>query len=208
MTKTINEILGIIISIVLLASLYSFYNFSTIPKYLAIFSLIILTSIFTKKIIGYFLEIDVTTQIWNFQQYGFASRHKFKKPIPIGVLLPIFLFIFSYNNIKWLATMQTEFEIKPTKKIRKRKPWSFPEIRELDIALICFSGIISIIILALITFSLSREIAKLCLFYAFFNLLPIGKLDGTKLFFSSRVIYLITIMSLAAASIILLILQF
>jgi len=203
----LNEKFSIPVAILVLAVLFSFGSWSALPKYIGIFALVILASVFAKKLAGHFLEVDVETEIWDFRRYWFAERHKLKNPVPLGILIPLFIYMFSYGAFKWLAVLQTEFKSKITKKIRKRKPWSFPEMREIDVALICFSGILSSIVIALVAFAFSKEISLISLLYAFFNLLPIGKLDGTRLFFSSRIIYFISILALAGASIILAILQ-
>lgn len=202
-----NEKISIPLSILVLAILFSFKSLAAFPKYLGFFAIIILVSVFAKKLMGYFVEVDVKSEIWDFRRYWLLEYHKLSKPLPIGILLPLILYVFSYGTFKWLGILQTEFKAKATKKIRKRKGWSFPELRELDVALICFAGILSSLLLAFISFSFSRELALLSLFYAFFNILPIGKLDGIKLFFSSRNIYFITILAIAGSAIILGILQ-
>lgn len=205
----LNEKIAIPISIILLAGLYSVFSLNSFPKYLGIFALVVLVNLAAKKIAGYYTEIDVKAELWEFRRYWFAERHKLSKPFPLGIVLPLFLFIFSYGTLKWLAVTQTEFKEKPTKQIRKRKgwSWSYPYLRDLDVAAICFAGIISNIALALIAFSFSKSIANISILYAFFNLLPLGKLDGTKLFFSSRGIYFITVLALAGAAVIIGLLQ-
>jgi len=198
-----NEKISIPLSILVLAVLFSVKDFSAFPKYLGFFALIILVSVFAKKIMGYIVEVNVKSEIWDFRRYWLLEYHKLPKPMPIGILLPLLLYIFSYGTFKWLGVLQTEFQAKATKKIRKRKGWSFPELRELDVALICFAGILSSLILAFISFAFSKELALLSLLYAFFNILPLGKLDGTRLFFSSRNIYFIAVLALAGSAIIL-----
>ena len=202
-----NEKLSIPLSILTLAFLFSVKNFSAFPKYTGFFALIILASVFAKKIAGYIVEVDAKSEIWDFRRYWLLEYHKLPKPLPIGILLPLILYILSYGTFKWLGILQTEFKAKITKKIRKRKGWSFPELRELDVALICFAGIISSLALSFVAFAFSKELAMLSLLYAFFNLLPLGKLDGTKLFFSSRKIYFIAVLALAGSAVILWLLQ-
>jgi len=202
----LNEKLSVPIAILVLAMLFSYNNIYALPKYIGIFALIVLVSLFAKKIAGYFREIKVTEEIWDFRRYGLPERKKFKSPVPIGIFLPAVLLFFTYGALKWLAVTQTNFEAKISKKIKKTK-WSLAEVGDFDIALICFAGILSSIFLALISFGFSREISLLSILYAFFNLVPIGKLDGTRLLFSSKIIYFIAVLVLAAASVILALLQ-
>jgi len=198
-----NEKISIPLSILTLAVLFSFKNLAAFPKYLGFFALIVLASVFAKKITGYFVEVNARSEIWDFRRYWLLEYHKLSKPLPIGILLPLILYVFSYGTFKWLGILQTEFEAKVTKKIRKRKAWSFPELRELDVALICLASILSSLLIAFISFAFSKELALLSLLYAFFNILPIGKLDGIKLFFSSRNIYFATVLAIAGSAIIL-----
>jgi Zn-dependent protease len=203
----LDERYSVPIAVIMPALLFSYNNIYSLPKYIGIFALIVLASVFAKKLAGYFVEVDVRTEVWDFRRYGLKESQKFKNPLPIGMILPIILLMFSYGTLKWPAITQTEFKAKITKQIKKRKPWSHVDVRELDIALICFAGIFSSIFIALVSFAFSKELALISLLYAFFNILPLGKLDGIKLFFSSKNIYFIAILALAGASVILSVLQ-
>lgn len=199
-----SEKTSIIISILVLTLVVS-TTVGSIPKYLGIISLVIILNIIGKKVSAHYLEIETKSEIWDFQRYWFAERHKFSNPLPIGIVFPIILGIFTYGRLKWLAILQTDFKAKMTKKIRKKKG-SFAEVSELNVATILFFGFLSNIILALLFFKLSPEIAKISLLYAFFNLVPLGKLDGMKMALSSKNVYFASVMLLAAVVAIVLIL--
>jgi len=203
----LKEKISIVLSIILLAVLYSFTDLATFPKYLGIFALLILASVFVKKVAGYYMEIDANVETWEFQRYWFSEKSKFKNKIPIGLLLPILLYIFSYQTVVWLATLQTNFKARLTKKILKKKGKSMPDVKEIEIAWILFFSTLSSIIIAIASFPFALEITTISLLYALYNLIPIGKLDGTKLLFSSRIVYFITISILALVSIVFGILQ-
>lgn len=198
-----NEKVSILVSAALLAVLFSYSQLSGFPKYFGIFSLIILANLLVKKVSAYYLEVRTKMSVWDWQQYWFAERHKFPRPIPIGIVLPIIISLYSYGLVRWLGVLETNFEAKITKAARKRKAWSYPGLRELDVALICFAGFVINIILAFIFIGFSPEVSKLALAYTLFNLIPLGKLDGMRLAMSNRALYLITILVFAASTIVL-----
>ncbi len=66
---------------------------------------------------------------------------------------------------------------------------------EFHIALIAASGIIINLILAIMGYIFAswnpilETFSKLSIYYAFWSIIPIGKLDGTKIFFGSRILW-------------------
>ena len=198
-----SEKTSIFISVILLSALFSYSNIKIFPMYIGIFSLIVLVNILSKKAAAYFLEVDAESSIWGWQQYWFAERHKFPKPVPIGILLPIFVLVYSYGLVKWLGILETNFKEKITKTARKRKAWSYPSLRDFDVALICFAGLAAEIVLAFIFISVNPEISKLTMFYAFFNLIPFGRLDGLKLAMSNILLYITAVIIFLASSVLL-----
>jgi Zn-dependent protease len=119
--------------------------------------------------------------------------HKFKNPIQIGLILPLITSIITFGNLVWLTS--TTFDVKP-KSYRAAKRfglYSFSEVTENHIGLIAFWGILFNLILAVIAYILNfPEFARLSIYYAAFNLLPLSELDGNKLFFGNMVLWCIT----------------
>ena len=63
------------------------------------------------------------------------------------------------------------------------------------LALISAAGIFSMFLLSILAYIINfPELAKLSIFFATFNLLPLGKLDGTKIFLGSRPLYFLIIL--------------
>jgi Zn-dependent protease len=201
------EKISIAVSVLILSLIFSYLDISKLPLFLAIFAVIILVNVVAKKITAHYLEVNSSVHIWDFRQYWFAESWKFARPAPIGLLLPPILIVFTYGAIKWLGMLQTEFEAKLTKLIRKRKPWSYPGLRNLDVSLILLAGFLANIILALLAVKLSPQLAALTLLYCFYNLIPIGKLDGFQLLVNNRALYVLTVMLLAVAAGVFLVLQ-
>jgi len=201
------EKISIAVSVFILALIFSYLDTAKLPLYLIIFAVIILVNVIAKKIASHYLEVNSSVHIWDFRQYWFAESWKFAKPVPIGLLLPPVLIVFTYGTIKWLGMLQTEFEEKLTKLVRKRKPWSYPGLRDLDISLILLAGFVANIVLALVSMKFSPQFAALALLYCFYNLIPIGKLDGFKLLMNNRALYVLTLVLLAVAASVFIIFQ-
>ena len=50
-------------------------------------AIIILTSVLTKKIASSHYSIKIEHKIWSFKRWGWYERSKFKKLIPIGLIM-------------------------------------------------------------------------------------------------------------------------
>jgi membrane-associated protease RseP (regulator of RpoE activity) len=187
---TAREIGSLLLALIVLAFSNSFIDTSIFFKSLIFFAVILAFNVTAKKLTAYYLESEEETKIWAFQRYGFYERSYFRKPIPIGIILPFLLSVLSFGMIKWFAV--TESEVKPTeaRAARRHQLYSFKEMTDFHVGLISASGIFSCFILAIISYLLNLpELTKLSIYFASFNLLPIGKLDGTRIFFGHRVLY-------------------
>ncbi len=117
----------------------------------------------------------------------FPRNGKFPKPVPIGLILPLILAFLSTGSIKMFTFLQFESTPLVEKAIKKRGKKTWKEIMEWDLGLIAFYGIISLLALALLANSLGAiSLAKYTIFFAIWNIVPFGQLDGTKIFFGSR----------------------
>ena len=196
------EILSLAIALIILSFSNSFQlkknylvlNSSYFLSSMIFFAVILIFYETGKKFVAYQLGAEEETKIWTFQRYGIYERAYFKNPIPIGIILPFLLSIFSLGMLKWFAV--TESSVKPTeaRAARKHDFYSFYEMTEWHLALISASGIIVMFILAIIAYLINYpELSRLSIFYAFFNLLPLGKLDGTRIFFGSKNFYAVLV---------------
>ena len=186
------EIITIIIALLALAFSNAFINGDLFVKSLFIFAIILIVHITAKKLTAYFYEAEEEIKIWTFQRYGFYRRSYLRTPVPIGIILAFFLSLISSGNIPWFAV--TESEIKPTvaRAARRHDYYSFLEMSEWNLALVSAFGIGSIIVLSIFAYLLNfPDLARAAIYFACFNMLPLGKLDGTRLFFGSRMLYAI-----------------
>jgi len=204
------EIIYAALAILVMTLTLSFvdYNllFEKMPLYLIFSAIIILISIFSKKITAKIIDVSVEIKSWEWKRYGIYARSEFKKPIPTGFVLPLLLsLLFSYRYFFCLLQFDsTALTSKAAKKYGKNR---ISGLTEWDEALIIFYSIIPLIILALFVkftnISLIAELSRITMFYVLWNLVPVSKLDGTKLFFASRPLFTFTwILTLIASAIV------
>lgn len=188
---TKKEITWIIIAVIIFTFIISLgfpenYN----PLLLLIPLIIILTSVISKKIASKFYSIEIEHKIWEFKRWGFYERSKFKKPIPIGLILPFFLSLLSLGTIKMLIFLQFEAKNISEKRILKKqggiRRFKRIEMNELDCAMTAAWGFYALLALAIIGLIIKvPELTKYSIYYTLWNLIPISNLDGAKLFFGS-----------------------
>jgi len=189
MFKT-TEILSILIIIIILGFTISFTELSRFGINLLLIAIVIFINLIAKKFTAHYYESDILIKIWSFQRYGLREHQHFKKPFPIGAILPFILTLISYGYVWWLAGLQ--FLVRPLKaRVSKRHGfYSYTEMSEWHLALIAGSGVIANLILAVISYFIGfPEITRLSIYYAAYSLIPIGNLDGTKIFFGSRILW-------------------
>ncbi len=187
-----NEFIVIILSIIILAFSNSFINSELFLKSLLFFTIILFVYITSKKLTAYYYESEQEIKIWSFQRFGYYKRSYFKNPIPIGIILPFLLSFMFLGQVIWFAVTQSETKPTKSRAVKKHQTSSYSEMSEWHIAVINCWGFISLILLFLIAYIINQpQLAKLSIYFAVFNLLPLGKLDGTKLLFGSKVLYFI-----------------
>ena len=155
-------------------------------------SVIVLVSIFTKKMIAYLLDTDIEMKIWEVQRYGPGQDQHLKKPFPFGAFLPILsiIFLFPFKNLVWMASLV--FDIKPRiyRGAKRYGLYAFSDVTEYHIGLIAASGIFMNLILAVLGYFLGfPTFSRLNIYFALFNILPISDLDGNKIFFGNPVLW-------------------
>lgn len=191
------EIFAIIIALVVLAFSNSFKNIyegnsAHFLYSLLFFAIIFIVYIAGKKLMAFYLESEEETKILTFQRYGIYERSYLKTPVPIGIILSFLLSILSLGYIKWFALTETDVKAKIGRAVRKHEYYSYSEMTEFHIASISAAGIFPLFILSFIAYLINQpELAKLSVYFACFNLLPLGKLDGTKIFFGAKIVYAI-----------------
>ncbi len=189
------EIGIILLATAILAISFIYPNIDSIEKFFIFFggfTLVVGLNVLAKKIAAYRLEANVTTKFWEVYRFGFQEKRHLKAPLPMLWLTPI-LSLISKGALIWMPIL--EFDITPrTERIAKRHElYRFANMTEWHLALIVFWGIITNILLCIILNILGfREIATLSLYYAIWSIIPLSSLDGSKLLFGSKNLWLTT----------------
>lgn len=189
---TNKEVAWIVISIIIFEFMVLFpmpnpFN----PIILLVPVIVILTSVFTKKLAANVLSIRIEHKMWEFYRWGFYRRSYSKKPFPMGLVFPIALTIFSLGSIKPFVFLQFEYEnIHEKRLLRERGRKRRMEINDSDPGFTAAWGFYSLLLLAIIGAVFKfPELIKYSIYYGAWNLVPFGSLDGMKLFFGSIIAY-------------------
>jgi hypothetical protein len=179
---TITIILGFSISLMRTPTLFLYTSLSIL--------IILIINTIAKKISGYYFETEVEVKFWEIQRYGWRPGQHLKKPFPIGAFLPVIIAFLSLGYFKWMASLIFDVKPKIYRAAKRHGLYSFSEMTEYHLGLIAASGILANLIFAIIGYLIGfTEFAKLNIYYAFFNILPISNLDGNKIFFGSLILW-------------------
>ncbi|MEK6848690.1 MAG: hypothetical protein AABX65_03600, partial [Nanoarchaeota archaeon] len=186
MKEVLSILLGAVVLAFVMQLLYKDLAGRTFFLFALFFLIIIFVNTFAKYFAAAYYLVKAEVAVWSVQQYWFYEGAHFKKPLPFGVLLPIFFAVFSFGAVPWLAVLQTN--LTPTKaRATRRFPmdYSFSEMTDFHSGMVCAAGIFATLVLAVVSLYLGYyQLAKFAGAYAIFNLIPLGQLDGTKILFS------------------------
>jgi len=191
---TNKELTWIIISILLMSFVISVFSDLSSLLAISLSGIIILVSVFSKKLAATYFNVKIEHKAWEFQRYWFHKVSHLKKPIPMGLLFPFIISILSAGIIRPLTFLQ--FDAKNSKKriLKKRGAHRHQEINESDLAFVAFWGFIGLILLSILgVLTKQPELTRYSLYYGLWNLIPFSQLDGTKLFFGSLVSWILII---------------
>ncbi len=198
-----SELVHILIALVVIAALIvSPMVFSrpapSILEALVFAAIILIVAIASKKAAAFALESDVEHRLWTFSQWGLHKQDHFKKPLPTGIILPMLIALFSYGSAKLMSVLVYETTPKKTRALRgfgHTGVYTYVSMTDWHNALIGSAGIVATLVLASIAYfspldaGTLEQLARLATFYAFSNMLPLSRLDGTQILFGSRVLY-------------------
>ena len=190
---TKKEITAILIATVVLA--FSINLISSLSSFLytllAVF-ILILANLIAKKITSFHLDSEIETSLWEIKRWGVRAHHRLKKPFPLGAFLPILskLILFPINSFVWMASLVFDVKAKTYRAAKRHGLYKFSEMTEDHIGYIAAAGIGANLVLAIIGYLIGYPLfAKLNIYYAFFNMIPISNLDGNKIFFGNLVLW-------------------
>ena len=182
------EIGSIILTIVVLAASVSIFRTGFIVAALASVLVIVVLSSLAKKIAAFYLDSEIEIKLWQIERYGLDKRGKVKGPVPTGVFMPILFSLITLGNFPWMASLVFDIKPKVYRAAKRHGLYSFSEITEAHIGRIASVGILVTLLAAVIGYLLGFGVfARLSIYYAFFNMLPLSDLDGNKIFFGNIV---------------------
>ncbi len=165
------------------------------------FALIASTAVIVHDIAHKFVasrySIVTKYRLWGVQHIWFHERRKIAfrirgmtlKEIPIGIVLALLITFYSMGRFFFIAL--ESFELFPQK--HRRMGRRFLEVTDLENGFIALSGPIANMMLAFLfrILNLQNDVVIVNSLFALFHMLPISSLDGAKVFFGSRVLYVL-----------------
>jgi hypothetical protein len=192
------EISVIILASIILALTVSFRNTNIFYMAIASFLFIITLNVLTKKIIGYFFETDVRTKFWTWYQFGLRKDMHFKKPVPM-IWLPLILSLFTKGYFLWLAILEFDLVAKTERVSRRHGLYRFTEVTEWHMGLIAIGALAANLTFAIIGYIAGLELfAKLSIYFIAWSMIPIGRLDGSRILYASRAMWITALAATAA----------
>lgn len=186
-----NEILAIGVITLILAFTISLLKSMEIFLYtlLTVF-LIIAINLIAKKVVSFHFGTEIEVKIWEIKRYGFKPSRYFKKPFPAGAFFPIIVTAFSFGYLIWMASLAFEVKANIYRKAKRHGLYVFSEITEGHIGKIAAAGVLANLVFSILGYLMGYpDFARLNIYFAFFNMLPLSNLDGNKIFFGSVVLW-------------------
>ena len=185
------EIAVIAIATIIFAFIFSFAETASVFFYfLVVVLFIFVINSLAKKISSYYLDSEIEIKFWEIKRYGFKPHKHFKRPFPSGILFPLITAAASVGYFVWMASLVFDVKPKIYRAAKRSGLYSFSEMTEQHIGLIAASGVLANLFFAIIGYLIGfSDFARLNIYYAFFNMIPLSDLDGNKIFFGSLVLW-------------------
>lgn len=159
-----------------------------------VYSVIIISvSVLAKKGMANMLDANVEHEIWKWSRWGWRQSHHLKNEVPVGIVFPLLFSLLTLGKFKLMALLT--YETTPLKRRAAKRfgYYSHTEMTEWHNGLVGAAGIAALLLLAMVVYMIPgtnlEYLSVLTTYYAFFSMLPVSKLDGTQIFFGSRVLW-------------------
>ena len=120
------------------------------------------------------------------------EKSYFKKPVPLGFILPVLLSLITLGYARFLAFLEYDMYASKSRASKRIGNVRFSELTESHVGAVGAFGILANLVLGGLAYVLAApDLARLSVYYAFANIIPFSKLDGVKIFFGSRVAWFI-----------------
>lgn len=155
-------------------------------------ALLILVVVCAKKVAAFSLDASAKNRIWGISRWGFAAHRYFKREVPAGLIAPLFFTLISLGALKIMPVLTYEASALKARAARRFGYYSYTIMSEWHNALIGTAGIGAVLLLSFASYFAPWNLgmlSKAAAYYALVNLIPISNLDGTQIFFGSRVLW-------------------
>lgn len=167
-------------------------EFIGIAKVLLFSAIIIFLTVSAKKLMAFLLDAGAEHRLWTLSRFGFKPNKHFKREAPLGIILPVLLSVITLGIVKFGGILTYETSALKYRAAKRFGGFSFTEITDWHNGLIGAAGVVCTLLISLVSyFPGFEELSKLAAFYAFSNMIPLSKLDGTQILFGSKVLYII-----------------
>jgi hypothetical protein len=188
--EKVKSVTTFVLAALVLALTVSFRKESLLWSSFLTFLLIIGINIVAKKIAGYYFETNVKHKFWSWYYFGFRKDSHFKTPLPM-IWLPLLISLFSRGALWWLSVLEFDVEAKSERVSRRHGLYRYTQVTEWHMAWIAIWGIVGNIALAVLSYLAGFEtMAKLSMYYAMWSAIPLSSLDGSKILFGSRALWI------------------
>tara|TARA_Y100000310_G_C20341282_1_gene649933 strand:- start:46 stop:684 length:639 start_codon:yes stop_codon:yes gene_type:complete len=166
-------------------------NLTNLPLSLSFAIIILAVNIFAKKSMAYRLDADIEHTILTWSRWGLRPNQHTRKSWPMGTLLPLILVAISQGSAKIMTLLTYEAKALKHRAARRHGHKSYTELTDKHNAYIGAAGIFALLMLSTIIYFIPGlgALSRYAAFYAFWNLLPLSKLDGAQIFFGNRTLY-------------------
>ena len=156
-----------------------------------IFSFIVIgLPIIVKNLVAFGLDASVEHKIWGVYHLGFRPKEHFKTEQPFGVYIPLIFSVLTLGFLKVMTFLSYETKTLKYRAARRFGFYSYTEMTDWHNGLIGIAGILSLFIVGIFGYVIGWEyLFKMTAYYVFWNMLPISNLDGSQIFFGSRILW-------------------
>src|SRR3989344_2850790 len=215
------EIKSLLVSVITIGFVFSFNDWGVeafdagvglinLVRAIIISTIALVTHIYIQKLVAKRYGQEIEYKIWSIQKlrtsFIYGGWGDIKKPIPLGVIIPLIVAFISNGEWLFLATAAFAFV-----GLKTRPGKRFPLITEYEEGKIAISGPLAnvglAIILKLLSFSINFDpLVQMNLFIALFHLIPVQDLSGIKVWFGGRVLYIFNLTLIIFIALLLLVL--
>ncbi|MFH1425125.1 MAG: hypothetical protein ABIG28_00130 [archaeon] len=151
---------------------------------------VVVVPVVVKKVMAYSLDARVEHEIWHFYRFGWWTESHFKSPVPFGLITPLFFSAFSLGIVKVMTFLTYETRALKHRAAKRFGHYSYTSMTDWHNGLIGATGVVSLLVVSVLAyFGDFGLLGKMAAYYAFWNIIPFSKLDGTQIFFGNRIVW-------------------